>query len=35
MILKKNDEWVEKYLKIKNNYTLLGVIVSDKWKIKK
>jgi hypothetical protein len=30
----RDDEWVEKYLKIKNNHTLLGVIVSDKWKIR-
>ena len=30
----RDDEWVKRYLKIKNNHTLLGVIVNDKWKIR-
>jgi hypothetical protein len=30
----RNKEWVEKYLKIKNNHMILGVIVSDYWKIR-
>ncbi len=32
--INKNEEWVKKYLKIKNNHLLLGVIVRDKWKIR-
>jgi hypothetical protein len=32
--IEKNDEWVKRYLKIKNKHTLLGVIVRDKWRIR-
>jgi hypothetical protein len=32
--IKRDKEWVEKYLKIRKNHILLGVIVSDKWKIR-
>jgi hypothetical protein len=32
--IRKEEEWVEKYLKIKNKHILLGVIVSNYWKIR-
>jgi hypothetical protein len=30
----RNKDWVEKYLKIRKKHLLLGIIVSDKWKIR-
>jgi hypothetical protein len=32
--IKRDEEWVKRYLKIKNKHLLLGVIVSDKWRIR-
>jgi hypothetical protein len=32
--IERDKEWVEKYLKIRKKYLLLGFMVSDKWKIR-